>query len=153
KFKTIVLKRVPDQAARLAMLRSGGIDITEVSFKLKREAEAAGLAILRLPAATMYHMQLGGQMLPSRPNFDPKVPWVGDPNDPAARERALKVRRASNLAVDKKAIIAAIFEGEGELSATAYLAPNSEFTASDLKPTPYDPKEAKRLLTEAGYPN
>ena len=152
-FKTVTLRRVTDQSARLAMLRSGEIDITEIAFKLKREAEAAGLRLMRVPGAAVYHVQLGGQLAPTREQFDKTVPWVGDPADPASQERARKVRRAMNLAVDKDAIIEAVFEGEGTPSITGFFPPDSEFIAPGLKPVGYDPKEARRLLTEAGYPN
>lgn len=151
-FKTMVLRRVQDQAARLAMLRAGEVDITEVPYKFKREAEAAGFQFFRAQDAAIYHVQLGGQLLPTRDTFDPTVPWVGDPSDPASLERALKVRKALNLAVDKQAIIDAVFEGEGTLGVAPYFAPGSAFVPSDMKPYPYDPKEARRLLDEAGYP-
>ena len=150
-FATVVLRRVPDQSARLAMLRAGEIDITEVPYKLKREADAVGLKFLRAEGAALYHVQLGGQLLPSRETFDPNVPWVGAPNDPAAQERAVKVRKALNLAVDKKAIIDAVFEGEGIPGIVPFYQPGSAFVPSDIKPYPYDPVEAKRLLAEAGY--
>src|SRR5262249_48955782 len=120
-------------------------------FKLKREAEAAGLQILRIPGAGIYHVQLGGQLLPTRDTFDPNVPWVGDPKDEASQERALKVRKALNLAVDKRAVASAVFEGEGEPGLVPYFLPGTEFVPADLKPYPYDPQEAKRLLAEAGY--
>ncbi len=152
-FKTVVLRRVPDQAARLAMLRSREIDISEIPFRLKREAEAAGLKIFRVPGAAIYHVQLGGQLSPKREQFDKAVPWVADPADPASAERARKVRLALNLAVDKRAIIRAVFEGEGSPSISPFFAPESEFNAPGTKAVGYDPKEAKRLLAEAGYPN
>jgi ABC-type transport system substrate-binding protein len=151
KFKTLVLRRIPDQSARLATLRAGEIDVTEVPFKLKREAESAGLKILRIPGAAIYHVQLGGQILPSRDTFDQSVPWVGDPNDPASQDRAFKVRQALNLAVDKQAIINAVFEGEGVPALVPYFMPGSEFVPADAKPYEYNSQEAKRLLTEAGY--
>ena len=58
-----------------------------------------------------------------------------------------------NLAVDKKAIIDAVFEGEGIPSVVPYLGPDTKFVPPDMSPYPYDPKEAKRLLLEAGYAN
>ncbi|MBI4493367.1 MAG: ABC transporter substrate-binding protein [Chloroflexi bacterium] len=150
-FKTLVVRQVADEAARLAMLRSGEIDVGAISFKFKREAEAAGLKLLRIQGAAQYHVHLGGQVLPSRETFDPKVPWVEDPKDPASRERALKVRKALNLAVDKQAIIKSVFEGEGVPSVVPFLAPGGDFVPPSLTPYPYDPAEAKRLLAEAGY--
>jgi peptide/nickel transport system substrate-binding protein len=152
-FKTIHLRQVPDEAARLAMLRAGEIDITAISFKFKREAEAARLRLLRIPGAALYHVYLGGQVLPTRKTFDPAVPWVGNPKDTASLERALKVRRALNLAVDKQAIINSVFEGEGVPSAVPYLSPGSAFIPKGMAPYAYDPAQAKRLLTEAGYAN
>src|SRR3954447_2807115 len=71
RFQTLFLRRVPDQSARLAMLRAGEIEITEIPFKLKREADAAGLKYLRVDGAAIYHVQLGGQVMPSRDVFDP----------------------------------------------------------------------------------
>jgi len=151
-FARLVLRRVPDQAARLAMLRSGEIDLTELPYKLKREAESAGLGFFRSQGASLYHVQLGGQMSPNRLAFDGSVPWVGDANQPASIERALKVRKALNLAVDKKAIIDAVFEGEGTPGIAPYFAPGSQFVPVDLNPYPYDPTAARQLLAEAGYP-
>ena len=150
-FKTIHLRQVPDEAARLAMLRAGEIDITAVSFKFKREVEAARLQLLRIKGAALYHVYLGGQVLPTRKTFDPQVPWAGNPNDPASLERALKVRQALNLSVDKQAIINSVFEGEGVRSAVPYLSPGSEFVPQGVAPYAYDPVQAKRLLAEAGY--
>jgi peptide/nickel transport system substrate-binding protein len=151
RFQTLLLRRVPDQAARLAMLRAGEIDITEIPFKLKREADAAGLQFLRVEGAAIYHVQLGGQMVPSREPFDPTVPWVGAPGDAASQERALKVRRALNLAVDRQVIINSVFEGEGVPGVVPFYLPGGEFAPPGLQPYAYDPQEAKRLLAEAGY--
>lgn len=151
RFKTLELRRIPDQSARLAMLRAGEINVTEVPFKLKREAESGGMKLIKLPYASIYHLQLGGQLLPNRETFDASVPWVGDYNDPESQKRALLVRRALNLAVDRKAIIDGVFEGEGVPAVSPYFVPDSEFIPQGAKPYPYDPVEAKKLMTEAGY--
>ena len=74
RFKTLVLRRIPDQSARLAMLRAGEVQISDMPFKLKREAEAAGMKFIKVPFASIYHVQFGGQLLPSRETFDPAVP-------------------------------------------------------------------------------
>lgn len=62
-----------------------------------------------------------------------------------------RVRRALNLAVDRQALVDNITKG-GEIPAYAFTPPDTMgYTAkSNLK---YDPEEARRLLTEAGYPN
>ncbi len=150
-FKILEIRQIPDDAARLAMLRAREIDVMAVPFKFKRELQAAGFSFLRLKSAALYHIHLGGQVLPTRKTFDPQVPWVGDPTDPASLERARKVRRALNLAVDKQAIIDSVFEGEGIRLSAAFLPPGSEFVPQGQTPYPYDPAQARRLLAEAGY--
>ena len=153
RFKTLLLRRIPDQAARLAMLRGGEIDVTDVPFRLKREVDAVGLKLFKIEEAAVYYVQLGGQLLPTRETLDTSVPWVGDPKDPASLERAKKVRLALNMAVDKETIIKSVFEGEGRVGVVPYLITGGPFVPDDLKPIPYDPKRAKQLLAEAGYPN
>ena len=63
------------------------------------------------------------------------------------------MRKALNLAIDRKAIIEGVFEGEGVPGVTPFLPPGSEYIPADLKPYDYDPAEAKKLLAEAGYAN
>jgi peptide/nickel transport system substrate-binding protein len=151
RFKMLELKRIPDQSARLAMLRAGEINVTEMPFKLKREAESSGMKFIKLPFASIYHVQLGGQLLANRETFDANVPWVGDYKDPESQKRALLVRRAMNLAVDKQAIIDGVFEGEGVPAITPFFVPGSDFMTPDMRPYGYDPIEAKRLMAQAGY--
>jgi ABC-type transport system substrate-binding protein len=135
------------------MLRSGEIDVTEIPFKFKREAEAAQLKLLRVEASAIYHVQLGGQFLPTQATFDPQVPWVGQPGDAASEARARMVRRALSMAVDRKAIIQAVFEGEAIECAIPFFVPQSRFIPKDIMPPAYDPAGAKKLLAEAGYAN
>jgi peptide/nickel transport system substrate-binding protein len=150
-FATMTIFRVDEPAARLAMLRAGEVDVAEIPFKLLKEAEAAGFAFARSKGATLYHIHLGGMIDPKNKNFNPNVPWVVDPANPASAERALKVRRALNLAVNKREIINAIFLGRGESSIVPFLPPGSVFVPADLKPYAFDPKQARTLLAEAGY--
>jgi glutathione transport system substrate-binding protein len=63
-----------------------------------------------------------------------------------------KVRLALNYAVDKEAIARTIYKGYG--TPIGQLAsPGSPMYNQNIKPIPYDPAMAKRLLAEAGYPN
>ena len=151
-FKTLELRQIQDPSARLDMLRAGQADVAEIPFKLKREAEAAGMRFTKSESAALYHVHLGGQVLPSRNVFDPTVPWVGDPNDPVSQERALKVRKALALAVDKQAIIDSVFYGEAKPLTYPFYSPHLEYLPK-LPPYPYNPEEARRLLAEAGYTN
>jgi peptide/nickel transport system substrate-binding protein len=152
-FKTLILRKVPEEASRVSMLRTGEADIIDLSLDFKAEVTKAGFNIKSIAGAIGYIVALGGQWLPTVPGFDGKYPWVGDPRDPKSWERALKVRKALNLAVNRDQIIKTILAGEGQPLAVPVFHPGSVGYDPALKPYPYDPAEAKRLLAEAGYPN
>lgn len=63
-----------------------------------------------------------------------------------------KVRQALNYAVDKQAIIDAVFEGAGTVAKNP-LPPSFWSYNQATKDYPYDPEMAKSLLAEAGYPD
>jgi len=63
-----------------------------------------------------------------------------------------RVRQALNLAVDKRAIIEAIYLGAGA-AATNPIPPTIWSYDAAIKDYPYDPEAARKLLAEAGYAN
>ena len=64
----------------------------------------------------------------------------------------VRFRKALNLAIDKEAIMKHLFAGMAKPIATY---PGSSVTAigcdPKLKPYPYDPQEARRLIKEGGW--
>jgi len=103
---------------------------------------------LLMPNVSWVYVILGGQW-PSKPTYDPKVPWA----QPDA-ERARKVRLALNLAVDKQAIMQRVLGGLGTVVGSWLMYPSDPWATDALKkPYPYDVTKAKQLLAEAGYPN
>jgi peptide/nickel transport system substrate-binding protein len=62
------------------------------------------------------------------------------------------VRQAMNYAVDRQAIIDALFDGFADLS-TGFVTPGNLGHDSSVEPYPYDPDRARELLDEAGYPD
>jgi len=61
-------------------------------------------------------------------------------------------RQAANYAIDKQAMIQKMMAGLGKQVATVVQPAAFGFDAS-VQPYPYDPKKAKELLAQAGYPN
>src|SRR5262249_60466790 len=61
-------------------------------------------------------------------------------------------RQAANYAIDKQTIIQKMMGGLGTQVATVVQPLAFGFDA-EVKPFPYDPKKAKELLAQAGYPN
>jgi len=62
------------------------------------------------------------------------------------------VRQALNYAVNKDAIVNDVLKGTGSASKGPVL-PGTWGADGALKPYPYDPDRARKLLAEAGYPN
>src|SRR5580698_6737074 len=62
------------------------------------------------------------------------------------------VRRALDMAIDRKAIIGSVYQGAGQL-ATAPMPPTQWSYDKDLKDPAFDPVKAKALLAKAGFPN
>ena len=63
----------------------------------------------------------------------------------------LKVRQALDMAINKDAIINAVYQGAG-IKATNPMPPTQWSYNTTLKDAPYDPEKAKTLLKEAGVP-
>jgi peptide/nickel transport system substrate-binding protein len=151
-FKEMVIRRVPDPATRLSGLRAGEIDIGVVFGDYLDQASRAGLRLHDVPNSACYWVILNGQTTSDREDYCPTCPWAGDFNDPKSRENARKVRLALNLAVNKKAIINALWKGKGsETPFSYYYYPFHKGYSADWKIPPYDPERAKRLLAEAGH--
>ena len=62
-----------------------------------------------------------------------------------------RVRQAINMAIDKDAIIDIIFRGISGVRAKTPIPPTLWSYNHEIEAYPYDPEEAKRLLSEAGY--
>jgi len=63
-----------------------------------------------------------------------------------------RVRQAINMALDKKAILDAVYQGAGQ-PAKNLIPPTMWAYNNDVQDYPHDPEAAKKLLAEAGYPN
>jgi len=151
-FKEMVIRRVPDPATRLAGLRAGEIDIGVVFGDYLDQAAKSGLRLHDVANSACYWVILSGQTTPDREDYCPACPWAGDPNDPKSRENARKVRMALNLAVNKQAIVKALWKGKGsETPFSYYYYPFHKGYSTEWKIPPYDPERAKKLLAEAGY--
>jgi peptide/nickel transport system substrate-binding protein len=143
-FEELLYKFVPEDSTRVAMLRTGEADIIELPRSLKKEVQGAGFEARRAlwPSIVVFGM-FGGQYMPDRPTFNPKVPWLDK-----------RVRQAINLGVDRNAIAEHLFLGEAKLT-TVPIVPAwvKAYNNPARKPYEYNPEKAKKLLAEAGYPN
>jgi peptide/nickel transport system substrate-binding protein len=133
--KRLVMRSIPDEATRAAAVKTGEVDLAylfggAVASDLKRSPG------VRVVAPLLY----GVYWLDFLDQWDPKSPW---------HDR--RVRLAASLAIDRKAINEAEMLGLGR-PAGAFVPPEFDF-ALKMEPSAFDPKRAKQLLVEAGYPN
>lgn len=94
----------------------------------------------KMPGVKTFTAISGNNLYIDFPSYNPTSPF-----------NKLKVRQAVAQAIDMDAIIKSVLFGQGERYAE--VGKGSTGYDPDLKPYAYNPKEAKRLLTEAGYPN
>jgi peptide/nickel transport system substrate-binding protein len=131
----IVMKGIPEGTTRLAMLKKGEADFAvaldgAVAVEVQRDN--------RLTLVDTRHASINWLQFPEQ--FDPKSPWHDQ-----------RVRLAANYALDRQAINEAACLGF--CPPTAVIIPRVMDFALQTEPLPYDPKKAKQLLAEAGYPN
>ena len=62
----------------------------------------------------------------------------------------IKVRQAINYAIDKEEVIKGVLLGLGESISSPY-KPGTRWNNPNLKPYPYNPSKALKLLSDAGY--
>ena len=132
KIDKLVWRNVPENATRANMLLTGEAQFTnavpfEQAAVLKKDSK---LDVVASPSVILRYVTLNVLQKP----FD-----------------NLKVRQALNYAINKEALAKVAFNGyafpdEG-------VVPQGIAYALKQNPWPYDPKKARELLKEAGYPN
>jgi peptide/nickel transport system substrate-binding protein len=134
-IKTLIFKVVPDDATRLAALKRGEVDVAYgLSGAIAEEVKRTpGLALKAAKIPVTNWLVFADQT-------DPKSPW---------HDR--RVRLAANLAINREAINTAGYLGLGRIS-SSFIPQSLEYYWRP-PPYPYDPKRARALLAEAGYPS
>src|SRR5580704_2418676 len=133
--KRLVMRSIPDETTRAAAVKTGEVDfaylfVGAIAEDLRR---TPGVRVVAPLLYGMYWLDFLDQ-------WDPKSPW---------HDR--RVRQAASLTIDRQAINQAEMLGLGK-PAGAFVPPEFDF-ALRLDPPPFDPKRAKQLMVEAGYPN
>jgi len=132
KVKRVIFRPVPEVATKIAELQTGNADIiTNIPPFLVSQVQNSGNAVVQsIPSGRVMFLYIN--CLAEGPLKDKRV------------------RQALNYAVDRKAIIDNVLKGSG-VQVPVNLTPLHFGYDPDLKPYPYDPAKAKKLLAEAGY--
>ena len=160
-WKEIKMTWNVEEPPRFAQLLAGESHITEINRDLTDDAIAKGFKLIRSrqvaqqtvlvfgglyfgteDKATKRFTEYGG----TTGRLDPKVPWTNK-----------KVRQAMNKAVNREELLKGLYKGRATPTYVAGYYPDLpgwdptwEKRFQDLYG--YDPKRAKQLLAEAGYP-
>jgi peptide/nickel transport system substrate-binding protein len=132
-FKNLTIRGIPEVATQVAELKTGGVDIIRnVSADLVPDLKAhPQTSITSAPILRTHYVHLDMRSEP----FNKKA-----------------VRQAANYAIDREAIVQKMMAGLGRVVPTVV---HPAVFGYDPAVTPYafDPKKAKELLAQAGYPN
>jgi peptide/nickel transport system substrate-binding protein len=133
--KRLVLKSVPEDTTRLAMLKRGEADIAygvlgAVAEEIQRDPK---LKLVPVLGTVTQWVDIFAQ-------WDPKSPWAD-----------VRVRHAANHAIDRQTLSDAESLGYSKPMGSI-IPPDFEFALPLEAPT-YDPEKARQLLREAGFPN
>ena len=130
----VVFKPVPEGASRVAAVKTGAVDLATAIPPIDFAGIQKGERTTGIEVTSNRAFLLNLDTLTFKPFQDKRV------------------RQALNYAVDKDAIVKNTLNGYGRLLATSVI-PEAFGYNPNLKPYPYDPARARRLLADAGYAN
>jgi peptide/nickel transport system substrate-binding protein len=133
-IKRIVFRSLPDETTRAAALKRGEVDLAMLLTGPTADD------VKRTPGLRLVAPLLGIFWLDFPDQWNPKSPWADR-----------RVRQAASLALDRQALNQA--ETLGLSRPTGSTVPRDFEFALPFEPPPHDPKRAKQLMAEAGYPN
>ncbi len=148
-FDTVVVKFIANPASRSAALLSGAVDVIEQipPSDIGVFAHREGVTLYDAVSTRVVYvgMDQGRDDSPFITDKDGKPMTVNPLKD-------RRVRMALSEMINRQAIVERVLSGAGE--ATDQLVPDGMGGYDpSLKPVAFDPAGAKKLLTEAGYPD
>lgn len=147
-WDTVIRKEIPDDAARVAALRSGEVDLINYVPASDYLALQADSDIETFKSDSIYILNVQ----PSVADVLPQKVRVNGKEIDENPLKDLRVRKALDLAINREVLANVVLEGLG--TPANQLMPEGFFGYSDkIGDKPYDIEQAKALLAEAGYPD
>jgi peptide/nickel transport system substrate-binding protein len=130
----LITKLIPDTATQWMELATGALDM--MSLEPDRWLQAKG----NPSVAAAYDLHRTSAFLYTYLGFNLHDPRLAD----------VRVRRAIAFAIDKDEVVDGVLMGFG-LPSNGPFRPDMWMCNQNVKPYPFDPQQAKRLLAEAGW--
>lgn len=147
-WDTITVRPITNDGTRVAALKAGDVDL--INFvppaDVKHLDAETGITLSKSPSTRLIYLHLDSDR--------DDTPMVTDNagNKIENPMKDIRVRKAISKAINRPAIVERIMEGLA-IPASQMVPDGYEGTSTKLKPEVYDPKGAKALLAEAGYPD
>ncbi|MFW5488940.1 MAG: ABC transporter substrate-binding protein [Desulfovibrio sp.] len=147
-WEKIIIRPITNDGTRVASLKSGDVDL--INFvppaDVKHLGKEANLVLSNSPSTRLIYLHLDSDR--------DDTPMVTDNNGNKIKNplKDVRVRKAISKAINRPAIVARIME-DLAVPASQMVPDGYEGTSLKLRPEEYDPKGAKALLAEAGYPD
>ncbi|MGD0554151.1 MAG: ABC transporter substrate-binding protein [Streptosporangiaceae bacterium] len=133
KFDKVVIKPFTSETAEIAALQSGQIDFAQ-----------------NIAASEVATVQSSGDKISDGPSTWASLMLENRVSGPLAN---VKVRQALQYAINRPAIVKAIYYGYGSPQEQWAIQGLTGYIAADANEFAYDPAKAKQLLAAAGYPS
>ncbi|MGD8564305.1 MAG: ABC transporter substrate-binding protein [Desulfarculaceae bacterium] len=148
-WKNVTFKIISNNAARMAALLGGDVDLVDYVPPIE-------VAHLKKDKKVHIWSRPSDRVIYLLPDIKrSKSPFVTDKDGKVLDKNPLqdlRVRKAISMAINRKAICERVMDGLA--IPASQLVPKGWYSHSpNLKVEKYDPKGAKKLLAEAGYPN
>ncbi len=133
----IVIQQYATEDAMVQALLAGEVDlITEVPFTAVETLQGEeNVEVVIMPSLSLDDLVINSHANGTQPE---------SLNDPA-------VRLAMDYAIDKQGILNIAYAGYGDIAGSILPPSMGDWVSPNIKPLPYDPDEANRILDKAGY--
>lgn len=149
-WEKVTFKVLKNDSSRLAALLAGDVDMVSgvPTTDIARVESNEAIKLWTGPTSRMTMFVPGFVQDETSPHFSAKdgTPLKENPF------RKLKVRQALSLAIDRDVIVERVNQGQA-VRARQYLPEGMTGYIDGYDASVFDPKKAKQLLTEAGYPD
>ena len=160
-FAELTYWTIPEESARVAGFQTGALDIFTMAFDSLPTVEAVeGATVTGWPNAGQAGLNFYGQLYGVMKDgsdyefYNCEQAWVSCDLDTDSEEwaKAVKVRKAMNIAIDRQTIVDTLLSGFGRPQSVR------DWMGHDHRQNPdwnyeYDPELAQQMLAEAGYPD
>jgi peptide/nickel transport system substrate-binding protein len=143
----VIRRPIPNDGARVAAILSGDVDMIEGVPGVDRAKLAAN------PKLTLHETDSTRIVYIHMDSARDDSPGISDANGVHMNRNPLKdarVRRAVSYAINRPALTERLLSGQAH-PAGQYTPPGMPGSSPNLKPLPYNPELARKLLKEAGW--